>query len=151
MYLSEESVRQTLRMIATESMSGSSLVLDYANRVGIEIGAQYPLGATAMAAAWGEPWIFGVPGGTDGREFFLELGLDPGEPISFSNRETIKRYTSGRDGQIYGAAVFQKIQEEARAKAGSGEPGPLMPELTDEQKAVWRAGAHWLAELTVKR
>ena len=24
-----------------------------------------------------------------------------------------------------------------------------MPELTDEQKEVWRTGAHWLAELTV--
>jgi hypothetical protein len=32
---------------------------------------------------------------------------------------------------------------------GSGEPGQLMAELTEEQKAVWRTGAHWLAELTV--
>ena len=153
MYLSEESVRQTLRTIATESMSGSSLVLDYANRVGIEIGVKYPQGTAAIAAAWGEPWIFGVPGGTGGREFFRELGFDPGEPISFSNMEKINRYASGRDGQTYGAAVFQKAQEEAqaRAKAGGGEPGQLLPELTDEQKAVWRTGAHWLAELTVSK
>jgi methyltransferase (TIGR00027 family) len=149
MYLPEQSVRQTLQTIATESVSGSSLVLDYANRIGIEIGEKYPQGAAAVAAAWGERWIFGVPGGTDGRDFFRELGFDPGEPISFSNLEKIHRYTSGQDGQTYGAAVFQKMQEEARAQAGEGGPRPLMPELTDEQKAVWRTGAHWLAELTV--
>jgi len=74
MYLPEESVRTTLRTIAAESASGSSLVLDYANRIGIEIGAKYPQGASAVAAAWGEPWLFGVPGGTDGRDFFRELG-----------------------------------------------------------------------------
>jgi hypothetical protein len=95
-----------------------------------------------IAAAGGERWLFGVPGGTDGRDFFRELGLDPGDPISFSNHEKITRYTSGESGKTYGAAVFQKMQEEAQARA-------LMPELTDEQKEVWRTGAHWLAELTV--
>jgi methyltransferase (TIGR00027 family) len=150
MYLTEESVRQTLRTIATESASGSSLVLDYPNRMGIEIGAKYSGGVGAVAAAWGEPWLFGVPGGTDGREFFRELGFDPGEPLSFSNIERMKRYTQGQDGQVYGAAVFRKIQEEAqaRAKAGGG-PKQLMPELTDEEQAAWRTGVHWLAELTV--
>jgi methyltransferase (TIGR00027 family) len=152
MYLTEESVRRTLRTIAAESASGSSLVLDYANRIGIEIGSKYPQGASAIAAVWGEPWLFGVPGGTDGRDFFRELGLDPGDPISFSNHEKIIRYTSGEGGRMYGAALFQKLQEEAqaRAKAGDTSPGPLMPELTDEQKEVWRTGAHWLAELTVR-
>jgi methyltransferase (TIGR00027 family) len=151
MYLPEESVRTTLRTIAAESASGSSLVLDYANRIGIEIGAKYPQGASAVAAAWGEPWLFGVPGGTDGRDFFRELGWDTGDPVSFSNHEKISRYTSGEGGRSYGAALFQKFQEEAqaRAKAGDSGSGPLMPELTDEQKEVWRIGAHWLAELTI--
>jgi methyltransferase (TIGR00027 family) len=142
MYLPEESARQTLRMIATESGSGSSVVLDYANQIGIEIGMKYSQGPLALAALWGEPWIFGVPGGTDGSDFFCELGFKPGELISFSNVETVSRYTSGRDGRMYGAAVFQRMQQEAQSLGRAA-----MPDLTDEQKEVWRKGAHWMAEL----
>jgi methyltransferase (TIGR00027 family) len=139
MYLPEESARQTLRMISTESASGSSVVLDYANRIGIEIGIKYAQGPLALAATWGEPWIFGVPGGTDGNEYFRELGFEPGELISFSNLEAIGRYTSGKDGLMYGAAVFQRMQVSGASAA--------MPEMTDEQKQVLRKGAHWIAEL----
>ena len=139
MYLPEASARQTLRMIAAESARGSSVVLDYANQVGIEIGVKYPQGPLALAALWGEPWIFGVPGGTDGSVFFRELGFEPGELISFSNLEAIGRYATGKDGRMYGAAVFQRMQANA-----SSAP---MPEMTDEQKDVLRKGAHWIAEL----
>jgi methyltransferase (TIGR00027 family) len=139
MYLPEASARQTLRMMATESASGSSVVLDYANQIGIEIGVKYPQGPLALAAIWGEPWIFGVPGGTDGSELFRELGFEPGELISFSNLEAISRYTSGKDGRMYGAAIFQRMQ-------GSGVAAPA-PEMTDEQREVLRKGAHWIAEL----
>jgi methyltransferase (TIGR00027 family) len=139
MYLPEESARQTLRMMATDAARGSSVVLDYANQIGIEIGAKYPQGPLALAALWGEPWIFGVPGGTDGSEFFRELGLAPGELISFSNVEAISRYTSGKDGHMYGAAVFQRMQS-------SGAAAPML-QMTDEQREVLRKGAHWIAEL----
>jgi methyltransferase (TIGR00027 family) len=149
MYLPEESVRRMLRMIATESVTGSSLVLDYANRIGIEIGAKFPQGVAAMATAWGEPWLFGVPGGTDGCVFFRELGFDPGEPLSSSNLPGMMQYSCGKDGQIYGAAVFRKMQEaQERAKAGNGN-AQLMPELTEEQREAWRTGVGWLAELTI--
>src|ERR1700733_8974567 len=151
MYLPEESVRRTLRTIAAESASGSSLLLDYANRIGIEIGARYPQGISAVAAAWGEPWLFGEPGGTDGGDFFHELGWDGGDLISFSNYEKISRYTSGEGGRFYGAALFQKFQEEAqaRAKAGDSGSGPLMPKFPHVQKEGWRLGSHWLADLTI--
>ena len=57
-----------------------------------------------MAAAWGEPWTFGVPG-ANGSEFFRELGFDPGVPVATSNPEIIKRYNTRKDGKRHGSTV----------------------------------------------
>ena len=62
MYLTEKSVRDTLQMVASHSAPGTSIVLDYANSLGIEITRQIPQGPIGIAGSWGEPWIFGVPG-----------------------------------------------------------------------------------------
>ncbi len=137
MYLSEESVRKTLQTVASESAPGSSLVLDYANSLGIELAKTNPGGPGTFPASWGEPWLFGVPL-PDGSEFFRELGFDPGVPLAMLNPEAIKRYTTGRDGTVYGAKALAKRRAEAR------------PVDEETRKAVAAAGGvYWLAELTV--
>jgi len=91
MYLPEKNVRETLQMVATHSAPGSSIVLDYASRLGLEMTKRTLQGPVAMAAAWGEPWIFGVPG-DNGIDFFRNLGFAPGVPISMNDPEAMKRF-----------------------------------------------------------
>ncbi|HEX4809609.1 MAG TPA: SAM-dependent methyltransferase [Bryobacteraceae bacterium] len=147
MYLPENGVRETLRIVASYSAPGSSLVLDYANRLGIEMARTQAQGTSVFAQAWGEPWIFGVPD-SDGVEFFRELGFDPGVPVSTTNRDIIKRYTMRRDGALYGEPVFQKMRAEAQARAQAAASS-----ASEQQADAWKArateGLYWLAELTV--
>ena len=144
MYVPEEGVRKTLRMVAMHSAPGSSLVLDYANSLGIEMIRANPQGPIGMAAAWGEPWIFGVPG-TNGGDFFRELGFDPGVPVATSNPEIIKRYATRQDGTLYAAHIFKKMLAEAQTRPPR-EPSAF----TDARKTIAAAGGvYWFAELTV--
>jgi methyltransferase (TIGR00027 family) len=55
MYIPEASVRQTLRTLRSLSASGSTLVLDYANSLGIELTKRNLQGPVGLAASWGEP------------------------------------------------------------------------------------------------
>jgi methyltransferase (TIGR00027 family) len=149
MYLPEKSVRAMLQMVALHSGSGSSIVLDYANSLGIEITKQYPQGAVGMAASWGELWIFGVPG-ANGDDFFRGLGFDPGVPLSLNSREVIKRFAIRTDGTTYAAHVLEKIRAEAETRARAGNASPLSAGALEAQKAIAAAGGvYWLAELTV--
>jgi len=152
MYLSEENIRKTLGAIASLSAPGSSLVLDYFNSLGIEYMKLAPATAGGDPSGWGEPWLFGAPA-PDGTEFFRDLGLDPGQPVSMYNPELIKRYTIGKDGVGYGANVFEKTRAaamEARARAAAEPDTPSKQALVDLQKAIGAAGGtYWLAELTV--
>ncbi|MGO9776402.1 MAG: SAM-dependent methyltransferase [Terracidiphilus sp.] len=150
MYLPEESVRKTLRMVASHSAPGSSMVLDYASSIAIEFGKLTPHGAGGIPADWSEPWIFGVPG-ANGSEFFHELGFDPGIPISFNNPEAIKRYALRRDGASYASRAIDKLRAEAQARIQEGIAPPPLPEgFLKAQKAIREAGGvYWLAELTV--
>ncbi len=146
MYLPEDGVRKTLQIVASQPASGSSLVLDYTNSFGIEM-ARANQGPIAIPAAWGEPWVFGVPG-ADGSEFFRELGLDPGAPLSINSQEAIERYTLRRDGTRYGAHALQRIRAEAQARAH------LQASMQGDDAAPQRAssavgGVYWLAELKV--
>ena len=150
MYLPEESVRETLRMVASHSAPGSSVVLDYASSLAIEFGKRTPHGAGGIPEDWSEPWIFGVPG-ANGSEFFRELGLDSGIPISFHNPEAIKRYAIRRDGASYASRVMEKLRAEAEARIQAGIAPPPLPEgFLEAQKAIRAAGGvYWLAELTL--
>lgn len=142
MYLSEESATNTLRALALYSPPGSSLVLDYVNHIGIELTRKSPHGPGAIPVAWGEPWVFGVPG-NDGSEFFRLLGFEPAVPSTFFNPEVIKRYGSGRNGVMYGAEALAKL----RSHAQNQDPPQEVLEL---QKAAREAGGvYWLAELLV--
>jgi methyltransferase (TIGR00027 family) len=149
MYLPEKSVRETLQMVASHSAPGSSLVLDYTSSLGIEISKQIPQGPVAVAASWGEPWIFGVPG-TNGADFFRELGFDPGVPVSMNNPEVIKRFAVRSDGTTYAGHVMARMRAEAQAQAEAGTAPPIPAHVLDAQKAIAAAGGtYWLAELTV--
>jgi hypothetical protein len=126
------------------SAPGSTLVLDYANTLGIEMGRFMPNGAGGIPAAWAEPWIFGVPG-TNGVEFFRELGLDPGEPFPAYGPEMIRRYGTRKDGTSYAAHVLERLRAQLPTQLSRPPSG-----LVDMQKAVAAAGGtYWLAELTV--
>jgi len=149
MYLPETSVRETLRMVVSHSTPGSSIVLDYANGIGIEFGKLLPNGAGGIPAAWSEPWIYGVPG-ANGSEFFRDLGFDPGLPLSFSHPESFRRYALRSDGTTYAAHLFQKLRAEAQTRIQAGAAPALPAALAEAEKARGVAGgAYWITELTV--
>jgi methyltransferase (TIGR00027 family) len=142
MYLPESSVRKTLQTIASHSTPGSTLVLDYANALGIELGKFTPNGAGGIPTPWAEPWIFGVPE-ANGAVFFRELGFDPGMPVPAYSPEMIRRYGTRQDGTSYAARVLERLRTPIRPHAS---PSGLL----DAQKAVAAAGgAYWFTELTV--
>jgi methyltransferase (TIGR00027 family) len=149
MYLPEKSVWEMLHMVASHSAPGSSIVLDYANSLGIEIIKQNSLGPVGLPASWGEPWIFGVPG-ANGDEFFRELGFDPVALLSMNNPEVIKRYAIRSDGTTYAARAVETMRAEALARTQAGIASPLSAIALEAQKAIAAAGGiYWLAELTV--
>jgi methyltransferase (TIGR00027 family) len=143
MYVPEEGLNETLRVIAAESAPGSALLLEYMNRTGIEVMMKYPMGMIKNAIDWGEPFVFGVPDGQD-REFFLDIGLELGETLKIGTPESVKRYAMRQDGSYYGAHLAKVFQErrEAALKA--------MDEAGRQQAARAEAtSGYWLAELTV--
>jgi methyltransferase (TIGR00027 family) len=102
MYLSEGAVRETLRTISNHSTPGSSLVMDFAERAGIQLLKKFPqLSQHKYTTRWGEPWIFGVPDMRE-REFFRDCGLEPREILSVFSREAAKRYLTRSDGTLLG-------------------------------------------------
>jgi methyltransferase (TIGR00027 family) len=149
MYLPEVSVREALRTVASLSAVGSTLVLDYANSLGIELTKQSSQGPVALAASWGEPWIFGVPG-ANGDQFFRELGFDSGTPMSMHSPEVIKRYAVRQDGTTFAAHVVESMKLEAQARAKAGTASAPSPSALEAQRAVAAAGGtYWITELTV--
>jgi methyltransferase (TIGR00027 family) len=103
MYLSEQAVRETLRTISSYSAPGSSLVMDFAERAGIDMLRKLPyLSQHNYTTHWGEPWIFGVPDMRE-REFFRECGLEVREVLAVFDREAVKRYLTRADGTRLGS------------------------------------------------
>jgi methyltransferase (TIGR00027 family) len=143
MYVPEEGMKATLRAIAEQSAPGSTVLLEYLNRGGLEVLRKYPAGMIKNAIDWGEPFVFGVPDGQD-REFFLEVGLELGETLKIGSPESIKRYAMREDGSYYGAHLEKVFQErrEAAMKA--------MDDAGRQQAAQAAAtSGYWLVELIV--
>jgi methyltransferase (TIGR00027 family) len=136
MYVAEEGIRQTLRAIAAGSVPGSSLVMDFAAARVIEMFKQYPdVAAIKRFAAWGEPWVFGVPDGVE-REFFAKLGFDLAQMFSVYSVETIARFATRKDGTTFGITP--------------GMPRPTPTQAANAATMSGQAGAFYsLAELTV--
>lgn len=142
MYVPEEGMRETLRTVATASAPGSSMLLEYMNRAGIEFSQKFPMGVVKNAVDWGEPFVFGVPDGQD-REFFQETGLELGEALKMGSPESIKRYAMRQDGTFYGAHLA-KVFQERRAAAFQA-----LDENVRKQAAQLANTGYWLAELKV--
>jgi methyltransferase (TIGR00027 family) len=107
MYIPREAVLDTLRYIAQNSPAGSAVAFDYYTQsLFDELPKVQPiwLSQFALMKEWGEPWIFGVPDGTD-REFVKSAGLDLTETISPSAPETAKRYLTRKNGTLMGDAA----------------------------------------------
>jgi methyltransferase (TIGR00027 family) len=114
MYVPEEGMNETLRVIARESAPGSALLLEYLNRGGLEMLRKYPSGMIKNAFDWGEPFVFGVPDGQD-RTFFLDAGLELGEALKIGSLESMKRYATRQDGSFYGAHLETAYKERQEA------------------------------------
>lgn len=143
MYVPEEGIKQTLRAIAAESAPGSTLLMEYLNRGGLELLKRYPIGMIKNAFDWGEPFVFGVPDGQD-REFFLEAGLELGEALKIGSPESVKRYAMRQDGSHYGAHLEKVLQQRREAVLNA------MDDAGRKQVAqVEATSGYWLAELAV--
>src|SRR3954471_21245601 len=143
MYVPEEGMTQTLREIAAISAPGSTLLLEYLNRSGIDVLMKYPSGMIKNALDWGEPFVFGVPDGQD-REFFLDAGLSLGEALKIGSQESVRRYAMRADGTYYGAHLEKVFQERREAAM------KVMDDAGREQAArAATSSGYWLAELSV--
>src|SRR5260221_8152200 len=143
MYVPEEGMKDTLRAIAAESAPGSTLLLEYINRGGLEVLTKYPSGMIKNAIDWGEPFVFGVPDGQD-RAFFHDTGLELDEALKIGSPESVKRYAMRQDGTYYGAHLEKVFRERSEAALKA------MDDAGRQQAA--RAAAtsgYWLAELAV--
>jgi len=136
-------MKATLRAIADTSAPGSTLLLEYMNRAGLDVMVRHPTGMIKNAIDWGEPFVFGVPDGQD-REFFRELGLDLGESLKIGSPESVKRYATRADGTQYGAHLARVFEERREAALRQ------MHEAARQQaeRAAATSG-YWLAELAV--
>jgi methyltransferase (TIGR00027 family) len=143
MYVPEEGMTETLRGVAGISAPGSTLLLEYINRGGLELLVKYPAGMIKNAIDWGEPFVFGVPDGED-REFFRDAGLELGDALKIGSPESVKRYAMRQDGTHYGAHLETLFQQrrEAAMKAMSD---------ADRDRAAKAAATsgYWIAELRV--
>ena len=139
MYLTEETVRQTLHSIATNSAAGSTLVMEYVGGAAIEFVKKYPRGPIKYALDWGEPWIFGVPDDHD-RQFFAETGLELVQRMSLNGFDAIRKWAMRRDGTFYGAHLMEAFK--ARAQQ-------MTAELPKEDLALATRFGYWIGELKV--
>jgi methyltransferase (TIGR00027 family) len=103
MYLPEHAVRDTLRTISSHSVSGSSVVMDFAGKAMIDALRELPdLSQHKYTTEWGEPWIFGLPD-TQEKNFFHECGLELRDVLSFFGSDARKRYLTRSDGTSFGS------------------------------------------------
>lgn len=142
MYVPEAGMKDTLRGIAEESRPGSTLLLEYLNRAGLEAATYRPTGMIKNAADWGEPFVFGVPDDQD-REFFLDTGLELGDALKIGSPDSVKRYATRGDGTYYGAHLEKVFQERREAVLKA------LDESGRAQAAKAATSGYWLAELTV--
>jgi methyltransferase (TIGR00027 family) len=144
MYVPEEGMKETLRAIAAASAPGSTLLLEYINRGGLDVLRKYPSGMIKNAFDWGEPFVFGVPDGQD-QTYFLDAGLELGEALKIGSPESVKRYAMRADGTYYGAHLEKRFQEQREAALKA------MDDAGRKQAAqAATTSGYWLAELTVR-
>jgi methyltransferase (TIGR00027 family) len=110
MYLPEAAIEETLHWIAAQA-PGSAIVFDFVYRAVIDFMATtMPLDhlpeqakqavARVRKLEAGEPWLFGIPGGTE-TEFLKKFGLTLCELLPIGGEESRKRYLTRSDGSFY--------------------------------------------------
>jgi methyltransferase (TIGR00027 family) len=149
MYLPEETVRGTLRLVAAHP-TGSSIVFGFVYRPLVDMLARIdwanvpegfkPFVQRFLNLIQDEPWVFGVPVGAE-RELLGECGLELREALTVGGEESLKRYLTRADGTQVGAQAFAdamaRMAERART---AGQPLPdvshMSPESMREQQRV---------------
>ena len=111
-YLPENAVRATLHYVATHSAPGSTVTLDcieksLIDKLSRDLDPATPpvvragiLQAKRMAEL-GEPWIFGIPQGSEAA-FLRSESLEPREILPSNSVEATRRYRTRRDGTLVG-------------------------------------------------
>jgi len=110
MYLPEESLRQTLAIIAAHP-PGSSAVFDFVTSFVIGAlqhidlerlpkSAQKSMG-NLLHLIRDEPWVFGFPAGKES-DYLDEFGLEVKEILTVSGEEAVRRYLTRADGTELG-------------------------------------------------
>ena len=143
MYVPEDGMKATLQAIAAESAPGSTLLLEYINRGGLDVLTASPSGMIKNAFDWGEPFVFGVPEGHD-REFFLDAGLELGDALKIGSPDSVKRFAMRADGTYYGAHLEKQFQQQREATLNAMDDAAR----ARAAKAAATSG-YWLAEMTV--
>jgi methyltransferase (TIGR00027 family) len=105
MHHAERVVRDVLRAIA-QSAPGSRLVMDFAYEDDVARSAKDRNSPQQRYdAAWGEPWLFGVPRHPGVEAFFRDQGFEPLELIPTDGPVAIRRYLTHRDLSIVGQGL----------------------------------------------
>ena len=98
-------VRGVLHDIS-QSAPGSSLVMDFAFQSGVaRARADSTSPQQQFDAAWGEPWLFGVPEHPGAEAFFRELGFEPVELLPVDSPIAARRYLTHRDQTVVGLGL----------------------------------------------
>ena len=102
-YVPEASIKSTLAFVRDHSAADSQIVFDYSLSSDSRINNPH-----TRFAAWGEPWIFGFPGGSAG-EYVQQNGLSVVSDISMGDLED--QYTRDR-----GHSALPLLPDENRAR-----------------------------------
>jgi methyltransferase (TIGR00027 family) len=164
MYVPEESVRTTLRYVASHP-PGSGIVFDFVYRAMIDMLARLDMATVPEAAKpfvkrfldliKDEPWVCGLPVGAE-REYLAELGLELREVLMVGGEESVKRYATKADGTQVGAQAMAeamaRMAQRAQAAPQSSSAGdqPQAPQMSPERmREQQRLMAYQLAEAVV--
>ena len=98
----EPVVLNVLRAIA-QSAPGSRLLMDFAYDDDVARAVKNPNSPEQrFDAAWGEPWLFGIPRQTGAESFFRGLGLEPAAIVPVQGSGAVRRYLTHRDLSVIG-------------------------------------------------
>lgn len=111
MYLPAEAVHETLRWIAVNSASGSSVVFDYFSETAVRVMANpaaFPIPAPMKESIERfkrlnpeEPFVYGVPNDKEA-DLLIGEGLTVGKVLGLNSSEAVETYLTRTDGTIYG-------------------------------------------------
>ena len=105
MHHAERVVLEVLRAIA-QSAPGSRMVMDFAYEDDVARAVKDPNSPQRRYdAAWGEPWLFGVPRHPGVEAFFRDLGFELLELMPADGPVATRRYLTHRDLSIVGQGL----------------------------------------------